>query len=325
LPPIKLPSPPNYPFYVASDGSNAKEQSVGSGPLALSASSDQGSSKAQATTGFQTGLSGNAALVTSTASLSPSSNGDVVAKATADLQGLTVGPLTVGEVKSTAVETLDSSGAVTRLTDLSIAGLRVGRVPVEVAPQGLVAGGPTYPLPINQTLNGLLKASGVTVQVVAPEQFSDRVVAPALQITFPFAMPFAVPNVGKFSGTVTVIIGSATAQMSGAAAGGSTGVGEGATPAGTTTTPASADLGVPGTAGGGAGPASAPTLGQAGSPSPSTPVLASPSSAGRTGRPAALLGTQAIDVRSLYLVVVAGVIVAVAAGQLIRRLGGRTA
>jgi hypothetical protein len=321
LPPIKLPSPPNYPFYVATDASNTPEQSVGSGPLALSASSEQGSGKAQATTGFQTGLAGNAALVTSGASLSPSSNGGVVAKATADLQGLTVGPLMLGEVKSVATETLDASGAVTPSTSLEIAGLRVGGVPVELAPQGLVAGGATYPVPINQTLNGLLKASGITMQVVSAQQFPGRVVAPALQVTFPFAMPFKIPNVGQFSGTATLIIGSATAQMSGAAAesggggastggagsetaslgGGNLGGSQGSSPAG---------VGASGLAPGGV----------------SSPALASPSAvvpAVRSGaRPGVLAATSEVDVRSLYLVVLAGVIVAVAAGQVIRRLGG---
>lgn len=329
LPPIKLPSPPNYPFFVQSDASNVPEAQVGSGPLALSASSRQGQSSAKATTGFETGLVGDAAFVSSSASLVPSPAGGEMAKATADVQGLTVGPLTLGEVKTVATEAMDSSGAVTPSTELSIAGLRVGGVPVELAPQGLVAGGPIYPVPLNSSLNSLLKSSGITMQFVAAERFPDRVVAPALQITMPFAMPFKVPNVGQFSGTLTVIIGSATAQLSGAAA--EAGVGGESGPGLATSTEGSAssgELAVPGAevpANGGKTPES---LSLAGVPttsggSPSAPSLALPRSAAPAdrARPVALAG--AIDVRSMYLVILVGVMVAVGAGQLIRRLGGQ--
>src|ERR1700730_17212281 len=87
VPPIALPSPPNYPFFVQSDASNTPEASVGSGPWALSASSESGSSKANATAGLQSGLGGNTALVSSTASLSPSASAGVGAKAITDVQG----------------------------------------------------------------------------------------------------------------------------------------------------------------------------------------------------------------------------------------------
>jgi hypothetical protein len=327
LPPIKLPSPPNYPFYVQSDASSAPEQQVGSGPLALSAFSEQGSSKAQATTGFQTGVSGNAALVVSSASLGPASVGAVIAKATTDFQGLTVGPLTLGEVKSVATESMDSSGAVTPSTELSIAGLRIGGVPVELTPQGFVAGGPTYPVPLNSSLASLLKSSGITMQFVAAQTFPDRVVAPALRLTMPFAMPFRIPNVGQFSGTLTAIIGSATAQLSGAApaeAGTGADLGGSGPSSGTAGSASSSDLGTSGLS----APASSgetavsPSLAGAG-PAGSTaaPSLVSAGSPPKSGTRAATLA-GAVDVRGLYLVILVGVMVAVGAGQLIRRLGG---
>src|SRR5439155_15478256 len=118
-----------------------------------------------------------------------------------------------------ATETMDTSGRVTPSTSLEIAGSRVGGVPVELTPQGLVAGSSTHPVPINETLNTMLKQSGITVEVVSAQTFPGRVVAPALKITMPFAMPFQVPNVGQFSGTATVIIGSATAELRGAETG----------------------------------------------------------------------------------------------------------
>jgi hypothetical protein len=336
LPPVKLPSLPNYPLFVSSDASTAPQASVGSGPLALSAKSSQGSSQASATTGFQTGLVGNGALVSSTASLAPSASGAVVVSATTDFQGLSIGPLMLGEVKSTATETMDPSGTITPSTSLSLAGVRVGGVPVELGPQGLVVAGATYPLPINQTLNALLKASGITVQVVSAQQFPGRVVAPALQLTFPFTMPFKVPGLGQFSGRVTLIIGSATAQISGASSAGANQAGDGGPPGllgASGSTPSGSDLGSGSTAGG-----SAPrdAGGSVGSPSPvaasvspspvadpalaSSPTLSGGPRAG--GRSAAASRLAALDVRSLYLVLLVGAIVLVGAGQVVRRLGG---
>jgi hypothetical protein len=341
LPPITLPSPPNYPFYVTSDASNAPEQSAGAGPWALSASSEPRSSEAQATAGFETGLAGKAALVTSTASLGPA-KGAVVAKAVSDLQGLTVGPLTIGQVKSVATETLDSSGSPTPSTELRIVGLRIGGVPVELTPQGFVAGGPTtYPVPLNPTLASVLKSSGITMQFVAARKFDDRVVAPALEITFPFTMP---DNVGKFSGTATVVIGSAIAQLSGTSVeGGLLGGDAPAAEDDILSGPGGQSVGVAIPTGDAIRSPATPSGSVAGS-TPGLPALAAEAegssgltsaaagsssagarsrrTAGRT-RPASTLVSQRTDVRSLYLVVVGGVMVALAGGQFIRRLGVR--
>jgi hypothetical protein len=343
LPPIKLPSPPGYPLFVASDAGNAPEQSVGSGPYQLSASSHDSASKASATAGFQLSLTGNAALVGSTASLSRSANGGVVATAIADFQGLTVGPLTLGQVKSTATETLDSTGTVTPSTSMEITGLRVGGIPISLGPQGFIAGGPSYPVPINSTLATLLKPSGISMRVLMPQQFPGRVVAPALEITMPFAMPFHIPNLGQLSGTVTLTVGSATAQMSGAVADGGGGpastAGSPMTGAGSGFTPTAASG--PVSAGGGPADGSA-TPGAAGTPaspvgspgvSSLSPSLASrnPNRSGNSGQGGSrqasrllLAATRTLDLRNSYLILVAGAMTALAAAWLIRRMGGQT-
>jgi hypothetical protein len=251
------------------------------------------------------------------------------------VQGLSIGPLTLGEVKSTATETIDANGTITPSTSLEIAGLRIGGVAIEMTPQGFVAGGPTYPLNINSILDGLLKAAGIKVEMLAAQQFPGKVLAPAMQITFPFAMPFAIPNLGKFSGTVTMIIGSTTAQMSGAAAGAASGD-TGATPAAGsagsgTSTGFGAASGTPAVGSSGGSPSS-PSVGSVPSPSPaSVPLLAAPRpsapsrlASSPVGRRAGLGAIRTLDIRSLYLVLVAGVVVAVASGQLIRRLGVRS-
>jgi hypothetical protein len=174
------------------------------------------------------------------------------------------------------------------------------------------------------------------VQVVSAQQFPGRVTAPALQLTFPFTMPFKVPGLGQFSGRVTLIIGSATAQISGASSAGANQAGDGGPPGllgASGSTPSGSDLGSGSTAGG-----SAPrdAGGSVGSPSPvaasvspspvadpalaSSPTLSGGPRAG--GRSAAASRLAALDVRSLYLVLLVGAIVLVGAGQVVRRLGG---
>ena len=217
LPPIKIPTPPNYPFFVSSNASTAPEQSMGAGPYALSAKSTDGASEASARGGFASDVVGNLALVTSRASLGRGDHGSVVAKAVSLVEGLTIGPLTVGEVKSSAAVAADCSGIVTPSTSLEINAVRIGNIPVQVNQEGLYMGGPSVPLPLNATLREALKASGISVQLVAPRQPTPgKVVAPALEITMPFTSPEL--GEGKSSGTVTIIAGSATASMAGVAA-----------------------------------------------------------------------------------------------------------
>ena len=218
LPPIKIPTPPNYPFFVSSNASTAPEQSMGAGPYALSAQSTDGASEASARVGIASDVVGNLALVTSRASLGQGDHDSVVAKAVSRAEGLTIGPLTVGEVESSAAVAADRSGTVTPSTSLEIDAVRIGNIPVQVNQEGLYMGGPSVPLPLNATLQEVLKASGISVQLVAARQPTPgTVVAPALEITMPFTSPEL--GEGKSSGTVTIVAGSATASMTGVAAG----------------------------------------------------------------------------------------------------------
>lgn len=345
LPPLDLPSLPGYPFYVASDPDTAPEVSVGSGPYRLAASSTPQASEASATAGLETDV-GNAALASSTASVAPSASGGVVAKATARLQGLSVGPLTIGQVSSTATQTMDEGGTITPSTDLEIAGMRVGNVPVALTPKGFVAGGETTPVAVNSSLADMLKGTGITVELVAPQNFPDRVVAPAIRISFPFAIPGA-----KDSGTATMIIGSATTSLVGAAATGAVDlpVGSGgdlphdgfagdggANPSGT-----DGGVGTDGGIGSLGGAAMADNGDSAGSqeaaggesgPSDATlPVSGGADQLVSAGSlPAATVagGSSAIavtklDLRTVYLVVLLGALAVSAAGAGIRRLGVR--
>lgn len=210
VPPTKLPQePPGYPFYVRSDAGAAPEQKLGSGPVQLEASSTPGASQASARTGIQ-GESSHAGLATSTAQIGPA-GATVVAKATSRIEGLAVGPLTIGAITSVATETLDSSGKLTPATELRVDGVKVGDVSFGLSPQGFSSGGSTTPVPLNPSLEAALKPSGITVRVVAAQTYPNRVVAPALEVSMPFdSGPF------QYKGTITLTLGSATASMTAA-------------------------------------------------------------------------------------------------------------
>jgi hypothetical protein len=337
LPPIHLPPLPNYPLFVASDVNSAPDVSVGSGPYQLTAKSAQQSSHASASGGLQTGILGNVALVSSSASVSTQGS-TVVSTATTDMQGLTVGPLTLGEVKSTATITEDASGNVTPSTSLEISSVKIAGLQVSITPTGLQLPGPTVPLPINATLNKLLAGAKITPTVVTAQSFPDRVIAPAMTVTVPFTTP-RLPQLGQFNGTVTMTFGAATASLSGASAAGASDQGgsTGLSGSGSLGSSGGAPLGGGGNLGGPTG-ASASTnsvsLPLPGSSGVSSPQLAAPPPSARSGvvspgssslaagAPAERMVAM-FDVRSVYLVVLGAGLVAAGLSWLIRVLGVR--
>ena len=126
-------------------------------------------------------------------------------------EGLTVGPLTIGAVTSVATQTLDASGKVTPSTQLQIDGVAVNGQSFGLSPDGFGGGGSTVPVPLNPTLESVLKASGISVRFVAPQTYPNRVVAPALEVTMPFDSG-EIPG-GQYKGSITLTMGFASAAM----------------------------------------------------------------------------------------------------------------
>lgn len=314
---VPAPTPPSYPLFVQSDAVSAPEQSSGTGPYRLVARSQAGASEATATSGFASESAGNTALVRSNAAVGPSDEA-VVARAESNVQGLSIGPLRLGEVRTVATLTLAPDGTLTPSTELEILGTSVGGIPVTLTPDGVSAAGPSAPLPISPALNDILAGSGITVRVVEAQVFPDQVVAAAVEVTAPFNAP-AVPNVGELTGTVTYRLGSAVARLSGIAPDAST-------------PPASTVTGAPD----GAAPSSAVTLPDTTSPDASGSVDSSGTAAGplastpgsptnpsvRTAPTAAIL--RLWDIRSVYLLATACALAIVATGRMIRRSGALT-
>jgi len=264
-------------------------------------------------------------LVNSTAGVSVQRDGSVLARAVSDVQSLTIGPLTIGEMKSTATETLGADGTIKPTTAMVLDGVVIGGLPVSISPEGLDVPGRTVPLPLNSTFASLLSASKISVTVVAAQSYPGRVVAPALQITGPVSAPI----VGSAPGTYTLMVGGASAGMMNSVGADTSSAPSSSGPLGGSPVrppAASTDSGtVPPSAAAGVGGAPVPAASV--EPAPAVADLSPP-----RGPAAMTLGPRALrpravrenfDITSLYLIVAALAFVMWAAGQLVRLLGVR--
>jgi hypothetical protein len=304
---------PQYPLYVASDAQSNPKASAGQGPYQLSAESRPRMTTARASTGVASDAVGNIALVTSTATVEATADG-VTAQATSDTQGLTVGPLAIARITSTATRVLDPTGRATSSTHLALEGVRVGGVAVAIDNGGVNAAGQVVPLPLNQVLAGVLAGARISVAVLpAQEAGGSRVQAPAIRVT----VPFDGRTVGSGEGTLTMTFGEASVSLASSAAPDSV-------LAAGVLRPTSA--GPPAAAGAGA-----PALGSA-APATGGQPATSDTGAGSSALQPAALGTSAepltkaipsFDIRSLYLMVGVGALAALGSGQLLRLLGVR--
>jgi hypothetical protein len=326
LPPTTLPVTAKYPFFISSNASSGPAQSVGSGPYRLSAESTPTLSRATAVGGFDTGLTGHVSLLTSTASVEPTGS-SIVASGTTDIQALSIGPLTFGEIRSVATMTLDAAGQLSKSSSLVISGAELAGQPVNITETGLTASGTQVPVPIGTSLASVLKASNISVRLLDAKASDGAVTAPALTITMPFSTAAKSAGTGSPEGELTMTIGRATASLTGAGANGagltagaqtadpqagSIAVGQASPPAGT-----GISAGDPGVGSGNAGVA----VGGQGSAAsaPSVPLATRPVASDVSLRSA----PKVFGVEGLYLWFVVGAALIVVMGWLLRVRGVR--
>jgi hypothetical protein len=314
LPPIHLPSPPGYPLSVQAVRGITPDQTVGQGPYAISASSQDASTSASANGGLSLGGVGQASWLASSTDITQEAKGEVISRATSDVQGLAIGPLSIGKVVSTARLTLGTDGTVTRSRHLEIDGVQIGGLSVSISSDGLNLAGVPVPAPIGSTLGALLKAVGVTFELLPAQDFPDRVIAPAVRIT----VPVSGSLVGASKGTLEMTVGAATAYLSAAGAGGPS-EGDIVPPTPASLSPNSVSTGTPAMAG--PTPAFQPNANSGLAPVQSTLGSARPAtSVGDESSPIGLF-----DIRSLYLLVAACALGAWIMGHLFRLLGVKRA
>jgi hypothetical protein len=330
LPPIPTPALPSYPFEVTAT-SLAPQVSSGAGPYQISASATTSEAAASSTAGLQTAEAGNAALLTSSSSVTTETDGSVVATATASIDGLTIGPLTIGQITSTATQTLSPVGTSTQQPSLSISGALIGSLPVSMSTTGLTVGASSLTLPVSSSVSSLLNHFGMTMTMLTPQFVDGTLTGPAVQITVP--VNGKADGVGTGGGAATLTLGFTAVSLGGSGSGtagedentnpsSETGVGNPneSNPPSIGSSPVGEGFPTPTS---GAGSSSVVPL----SSEPSTATGARPLTASR-GSPVrstpvdyATIGT--FDIRDAYLLFIITALAVFATAQMVRRRGVR--
>jgi hypothetical protein len=314
LPPVPVPfAPPAYPLAVVSTRDTGPQSAGDSAPYGIAADARSDSTTAKAVTGLSTGAGGSAGTVTSLSRVGPTDDGGVLASGESTTAGFAVGPLFIGELHSVATQKLTASGQILPSSELAISGMRIGGVPVGLAPDALNFAGSSVPFPMNESLAQVLAASGMKVELLKGEQIagSNSVLSPALRVTIPFDSP-AVQGAGQYTGTIVMTFGETSARMAGS--GGSPGFG--ASPAqpgldAATGSPAAAELAglLPSTITPGAVPGTVAPVANAPTSFASDAILAG-------------VGRQ-LGLETLYLLILAAALATGGFGYVIQRSGLR--
>ena len=208
---------PDYPLYANSDHPLVPSQQIGSGVFALRADSAARRSAATASVGLAVEGAGTLGLVRSTASTDATGDA-VISEAQSVIDSLSIGPLRLGHVVSTARVSLGPDGQLTRQSSTDVVGATVAGVDVAITPDGVKAGDAEAPLPA-APVGEALAGAGITVEIVKAQELPAGVAAPAVRITQQ-----------QKSGTKLIyLLGAATATAGGESVG--SGLSDGTDPA----------------------------------------------------------------------------------------------
>jgi hypothetical protein len=311
---LEFPALPAYPLAVSSDWPSDSHAGTVQGPIKLDAASNATASTGTASIAPPGPASRGA---TATANVSHTDGGSVIATSTSGLHGFTLGALTFADLRSTARVEYTAAGKLTRSSDLSVTGLSVAGLPVDVRPGGLFVNGQAFD---SSAAADVLKAAGITLAFLPEEKTRDGVIGAAL----------AVRRDQEFgsagTGYVSYIFGQTSAQVAGSV------VADVAGGTGKTVAPTGATAGFDEAAGNAGLPASGMTgaADLAGSPGVGA-VVAGTSAVPATAlapvtsaAQAAGLEPERAELGGLYAVLALAVAVGILAAQLVRRLGVRS-
>ena len=174
-----VPGLPPYPFSVASSYPDAGEQKAAFPFGDLSASSRRDTSTGEATAG----VPGVMQSVRGQATVSKASDEIVTASSAGEASVVTIGPLSIAKVRSSAAVTLLPDGTLKRESTLELSGATVDGVSVTLTPEGLRTPAGAAPFPSNADLESVLSGAGMHVTYIGTEETTDGVISAGLQIT----------------------------------------------------------------------------------------------------------------------------------------------
>jgi hypothetical protein len=201
---------PPYPFAAVAEYPGTPEQTIGGGPYFAKATSGERSAAGEAQGGFLQESAG--VLAARSEAAAEETDAGVLARSASFFKGLVVGPLALGDVKSTAQVSLGLDGAIQRASSLDVVGGRAGDMTFSITGDGFVFGSQNLPVPFDdgvKTLNQQLAASKVKVAFAAQQETGNGVVAPVLEIT----SPVRSLSPGLPDGTMVVRIGGSGASI----------------------------------------------------------------------------------------------------------------
>ena len=173
---------PDYPLYANSDYPIVPSREIGSGIFALKAESGARRAAAVASVGLAVEGAGTLGLVRSTASTDATGEA-VVSEAKSVIESLSIGPLRLGHVVSTARVLLGPDGQLTRQSGTEVVGATVAGTDVAITPDGLKVGATAVGGPPAAPVGDILANAGITVEIVKAQQLPTGVAAPAVRIT----------------------------------------------------------------------------------------------------------------------------------------------
>lgn len=309
---LGVPGIPPYPFYAASTYPQTAHADAGQAPLQLVSDSAESSSKASAAFG----QSGDPAASSFSSTASAMRTGDDVVTATsgAVVEGLKIGPMVLGSVRSSAETVRGADGKLKRTSDLQVSGASVSGVSVVLAPGGLVVADQNVPL-ANEKLADALKQARLSVEYVPLQETADGIVSAGLRITSVQEVP------GQGTATTVYRIGQAVTSVQSGAAGAVVGDLPIKDPAGLVAPPGGPN-GVDGIAGTVPGSPGVGAGGPAGAPGGTTNLI--PSEVAGMDQVAAAGSDRSVgttDASGFYLLLVAAAAAVFGAVQILRLLG----
>jgi hypothetical protein len=299
--PVPLPA---YPLYVAADHPSASSATLETPPAyRIAATATQDAAGAEATVGIDGADVLGAIRARTRANVTSQEDGTVLAEARSETDGVAIGPLRIGSIRTRARATLGTDGAVSLDHDVEIGGMTVDGVPIGLGPDGPTVLGTAVPLPGLDLPADALAAAGITLELLEPVKDGTTVTAPILRLVLAGA---DVPGSGP--SRLIVSLGGATASLSGA--------------------PASTATSAPST---GSNPVTdaGPTGGAVASPIGAVPVFPAPSAADAELPAASPVEASAgrvpvrFDLADLYLIVAGLGLAGGLASQLVRVIGVR--
>ncbi|MCU1691854.1 MAG: hypothetical protein JWM64_945 [Frankiales bacterium] len=207
--PIPIPVPvPGYPLTARADNQNPS-QVVGAGAYELNASVKPTTARALTTTGGSS-PAGNTATIRAEALVEATSAG-VDVTAVSDVQGITVGPLTIGRVRAESEVSADVNSTLTMRSKIDIDAATIGTLPVGLTPEGFTVAGALVPADTQGVLNAVLSAANVSVKTFPAMKTKTGVVSAGVVITQKTNLPMLGDTVltYRFGGTSVNLLAAA--------------------------------------------------------------------------------------------------------------------